>query len=36
MGNPDIYMRSKVPEEIYDTLQKLAEIRKYGLLFAHI
>ena len=28
MGNPDIYMRSKVPEEIYDTLQKLAEIHK--------
>lgn len=25
---PDIYLRAKVPEDIYDTLQKFAEIRK--------
>ena len=25
---PDIYLRSKVSEDIYDTLQKFAEIRK--------
>jgi hypothetical protein len=24
----DIYLRSKVPEDMYDTLQKFAEIRK--------
>ncbi len=28
MGSPDVYLRSKVPEDIYDTLQKFAEIRK--------
>mmetsp|Transcript_4970 Transcript_4970/g.3585 ORF Transcript_4970/g.3585 Transcript_4970/m.3585 type:complete len:224 (-) Transcript_4970:291-962(-) len=28
MGAPDVYLRSKVPDEIYDTLQKVAEIRK--------
>jgi hypothetical protein len=28
MGSPDIYLRSKVPEDMYDTLQKFAEIRK--------
>ena len=28
MSAPDIYLRSKVPEEMYDTLQKFAEIRK--------
>jgi len=28
MGQPDIYLRSKVPEEMYDTLQKFAEMRK--------
>jgi len=25
---PDIYLRSKVPEDIYETLQKFAEMRK--------
>jgi len=28
MGQPDIYLRSKVPEDMYDTLQKFAEMRK--------
>jgi len=28
MGTPDVYLRSKVPDDIYDTLQKFAEIRK--------
>jgi hypothetical protein len=28
MGEPDIYLRSKVPEDMYDTLQKFAEMRK--------
>jgi hypothetical protein len=28
MGAPDIYLRSKVPEDMYDTLQKFAEMRK--------
>lgn len=28
MSAPDIYLRSKVPEDMYDTLQKFAEIRK--------
>lgn len=28
MGSPDVYLRSKVPEDIYDTLQKFAEMRK--------
>lgn len=28
MSEPGIYLRSKVPEEIYDTLQKFAEMRK--------
>lgn len=28
MSVPDIYLRSKVPEDMYDTLQKFAEIRK--------
>ena len=28
MGAPDVYLRSKVPEDMYDTLQKFAEIRK--------
>ena len=28
MGAPDVYLRAKVPEDIYDTLQKFAEIRK--------
>lgn len=28
MSEPDIYLRSKVPIEIYDTLQKFAEMRK--------
>lgn len=29
MSSPDVFLRSKVPEEIYDTLQKLAEMRKF-------
>lgn len=29
MSTPDVFLRSKVPEEIYDTLQKLAEMRKF-------
>jgi len=29
MSSPNVFLRSKVPEEIYDTLQKLAEMRKY-------
>jgi hypothetical protein len=29
MASPDIYIRTKVPEEEYDTLQKLAEMRKF-------
>ena len=28
MGSPDVYLRAKVPEDIYDTLQKFAEMRK--------
>jgi len=28
MGAPDVYLRSKVPEDMFDTLQKFAEIRK--------
>lgn len=28
MGAPDVYLRSKVPEDIYDTMQKYAEMRK--------
>ena len=28
MASPDIYLRSKVPQDMYDTLQKFAEIRK--------
>merc|ERR1712151_117861 len=28
MGSSDVYLRSKVPEDMYDTLQKFAEIRK--------
>ena len=28
MKSPDIYLRSKVSEEMYDTMQKFAEIRK--------
>ena len=28
MGLSDVYLRSKVPEDMYDTLQKFAEIRK--------
>jgi len=28
MGLPDVYLRSKVPEDMFDILQKLAEIRK--------
>ena len=28
MSEPDIYLRSKVPEDMYDTLQKFAEMRK--------
>jgi hypothetical protein len=28
MSAPDIYLRSKVPEDMYETLQKFAEIRK--------
>lgn len=28
MGAPDVYIRSKVPEDMYDILQKFAEIRK--------
>ena len=28
MGRSDVYLRSKVPEDMYDTLQKFAEIRK--------
>ena len=28
MGSPDVYLRSKVPEDMFDTLQKFAEIRK--------
>jgi hypothetical protein len=28
MAASDIYLRSKVPEDMYDTLQKFAEIRK--------
>lgn len=28
MGKSDIYLRSKVPEDMYDTLQKFAEMRK--------
>jgi len=28
MGAPDVYIRAKVPEDIYDTMQKFAELRK--------
>ena len=28
MGLSDVYLRSKVPEDMFDTLQKFAEIRK--------
>lgn len=28
MQAPDIYLRAKVPEDMYDTLSKFAEIRK--------
>ena len=28
MSLPDVYLRSRVPEDMYDTLQKFAEIRK--------
>ena len=28
MEAPDVYLRSKVPEDMYDILQKFAEIRK--------
>lgn len=28
IGEPDIYLRSKVPENMFDTIQKFAEIRK--------
>ena len=28
MASPDVYLRSKVPEDMYDTMQKFAEIRK--------
>ena len=28
MASPDVYLRSKVPQEMYDTIQKFAEIRK--------
>ena len=28
MSEPDIYLRSKVSQEMYDTLSKFAEIRK--------
>ena len=28
MGAPDVYLRAKVPEDIFDTLTKFAEIRK--------
>ena len=28
MGSPEVYLRSKVPEDMYDTLQKFAELRK--------
>lgn len=28
MGAPDVYLRAKVPEDMYDTLQKFAELRK--------
>ena len=28
MGAPDVYLRSKVPDDMYDTLQKFAELRK--------
>lgn len=28
MGAPDVYLRSKVPEDMFDILQKFAEIRK--------
>lgn len=29
MASPDIYLWSKVPLEIYDTLQRMAEMRKF-------
>jgi len=28
MSSPDVYLRSKVAEDMFDTLQKFAEIRK--------
>ena len=29
MSSPDIFLRSKTPQEIYDTLQKMGEMRKF-------
>jgi len=29
MASPNIYLRNKVPQEIYDTLQKMAEMRRF-------
>lgn len=29
MASPDVYLRSKVPEDIYDTLRKISDIKKY-------
>ncbi len=29
MASPDIYLRAKVPEDIYDTLRKISDIHKY-------
>ena len=29
MASPDVYLRAKVPEEIYDTLRKISDIQKY-------
>jgi hypothetical protein len=28
MGSPDIYLRDKVPQDIYETIVKFAELRK--------
>uniref|UniRef100_A0A7S3KUT2 Uncharacterized protein n=1 Tax=Euplotes crassus TaxID=5936 RepID=A0A7S3KUT2_EUPCR len=30
MSSPNVFLRSKVPKEIYETLQQLAEMRKYN------
>lgn len=30
IGAPDIYLRDKVPEDMYETLVKFAEMRKLG------